>query len=113
MKNAKKFDLLKIHPDKEENRRLLNKLIVLAYLPSNIISATYLLIKSESKLLDRVNVGKYLAYYERYWLLNITPEHFSVYRLPHRTNNVLQESNNGRLVQKLGIRPDAWNFTSK
>ena len=112
MKNAKKFDLLKIHPDKEENRRLLNKLIVLAYLPSNIISATYLLIKSESKLLDRVNVGKFLAYYERYWLLNITPEHFSVYRLPRRTNNV-QESNNARLVQKLGIRPDAWNFTSE
>ena len=106
MKNTKRFDLLKDHPDKEENRRLLNKLIVLAYLPSNMISATYLLIKSESMLLDRVNIGKFLAYYERYWLQNATPEHFSVYRLPYRTNSV-QEANNAQLVQNLGIRPDA------
>ena len=93
MKNTKRFDLLKHHPDKQENWRLLNKLIVLAYLPSNMISATYLPIKSESKLLDRVNGFQCTG--------------FRIGRKMFGKPIMLDLSRN------IGIRPDAWNFTSK
>ena len=80
--------------------------MTLAYLPSHLIETTYLLIKNESQLLNRNNVCKFLAYYERYWLRHITLKKFSVFKLPNTTNNV-QEANNARLIEKLGIRPQA------
>lgn len=85
----------------------------MALLPPHLFRTCIELMKEEVNNYDEIyheKLFKYLRYVERYWYPK--REIVSVYRLPHRTNN-LCESLNSRLKSKLGgKRPRVWKFTS-
>lgn len=51
-------------------------------------------------------------YYVRYWLRQVTPESFSMYRRHHRTNNIC-ESFNSKLSKTLPKHPRIYSFLKK
>ena len=94
-----------------EVRHILRQIMALALLPADEIRETYLEIVDSLTLQTRIEMKSFFAYYEVFWLLDITPEIFSVYGLLRRTNNVL-ESYHRTLKQKLGVHSNIWMFTS-
>lgn len=60
----------------------------------------------------RDELNSIFQYYERFWLDTVQPEHFSVYRVHHRTNNFI-ESYHASLVRMMGIHPRLYDFYSK
>lgn len=60
-----------------------------------------------------ISISVPFRYFERYWLNQVTPQSFSVYRQVRRTNNV-QESYHRILLQVVGTaHPNCWEFLGK
>lgn len=89
-------------------------LMNLAFLPANNIEEAF------SSLLSRLKQNPELDsimrplfdYYKKFWLRQVTPEVFSVFRQKHRTNNVIERYHR-TLKKEMASRPNIVKFFGK
>lgn len=86
--------------------------MALPLLPANQIEEAYNDIVSSMNLSTRLILNRFLSYYERKWLRQVTPEVFSVYNIRRRTNNNL-ESYHKTLIDRFGLHSNIWTFSGK
>ncbi|XP_066585545.1 uncharacterized protein [Prorops nasuta] len=98
----------KVYP---ERFIIIKKMILLALLPQNYIIGTFQLLRKMAESQFGNFFENYFSYYEKFWIKEIKPANFSVYKLENRTNN-FSESYNSRLNKHLGKRPDINSFIS-
>ena len=87
-------------------------LLALAFLPADKILEEYQRQKRELSNEYARKLKNFLAYFERYWLKQVKPEGFSVYRLSKRSNNCI-EGFHATLKHGLGISPVPCDFLRK
>ncbi|XP_050059118.1 uncharacterized protein LOC126550830 [Aphis gossypii] len=56
-----------------------------------------------------MDLATLMTYFERFWMDQVTPLRFTVYRLQHRTNNFI-ESYHSSLLRLMGQRPQLYRF---
>ncbi|XP_066596840.1 uncharacterized protein [Prorops nasuta] len=83
---------------------IIRKLTFLALLPSYYIRDVLKLLKKNTETQFGNFFGKYFKYYEKFWINEIKPENFSVFKRNNRTNN-FSESYNSKLNSYLGKKP--------
>ncbi|XP_074097841.1 uncharacterized protein LOC141526670 [Cotesia typhae] len=86
IKKAKKLGLLKKFENWEDGKNFFRKLLALPLLPSpDIIQTLNWLIRIHAPFYPIFKT--FITYFEDYWLNNIKPAGFSVYKLKNQTNN--------------------------
>ncbi|KAF0721924.1 RING-type domain-containing protein, partial [Aphis craccivora] len=111
--------LTQICTTNENARRILRMLMALPHLPGNEIMfhenvySIQLGFRFIQDLVADYNLEMDLAilmtYFERFWMDQVTPLRFTVYRLQHRTNNFI-ESYHSSLLRLMGQRPPLYRF---
>ncbi|CAH1720270.1 unnamed protein product [Aphis gossypii] len=112
-------NLTQICTTNENARRILRMLMALPHLPGNEIMfhenvySIQLGFRFIQDLVADYNLEMDLAtlmtYFERFWMDQVTPLRFTVYRLQHRTNNFI-ESYHSSLLRLMGQRPQLYRF---
>ena len=92
-----------------ELKHNLNKLLSLCYLPSEDIWEGFVHLSDNLNDECRRQLGRIFDYYQNYWIGQVTPDVFSVYRVLRRTTNDV-ESHNALLFFKMKVHPTAWEF---
>ncbi|XP_030745880.1 uncharacterized protein LOC115874745 [Sitophilus oryzae] len=107
----RKAKMLGVHRqinDNENGRILLRKYFALPLLPPNMIVRAFESLQDDNAELNDI-FRELHVYVRRQWIERITPDHLSVYRQRHRTNNVM-ESYHRRLNSKLVRHPGVWDL---
>lgn len=86
--------------------------MALAFLPSAMIKDAFDFLVEDCRRAHGAYFDKFIKYYEGEWLKKVTPQGFSIYRLPFATNNFL-ESYHRIITRKIGKKPTARNFLRK
>lgn len=111
MRRAEKIRLLEAIANWGEAETYFEKIVMLALLPAEDITLAFAWLRNEF-LGMRATFEPFLNYFEMFWLNNITPQVFSVYRLRDRTNNYI-ESYQQKLNKMMGPHPTVWQFSGE
>lgn len=94
-------------------RKWCKKYIAMCTLPANLIQAEVNKLKVETRAIPnsamKKKMIKFEAYFDRYWMLQKTPEAFSIFGLRHKTNNHA-ESFHSSMSRFMSNHPAFWKF---
>ena len=89
------------------------KFISMCLLPPSLVRVEVNYLQAEADRQVNVQLKEkmktFLHYYERFWMMQKTPEVFSVHGLRHRTNNV-SESIHSKMNKTMTAHPGFWRF---
>lgn len=100
----------KLSPQSTLHKMVRRMVVNLQFLPAHqIIHGASFIRRYQRANGIAVAFGNFNKYYLRYWLRTIKPQNFSMYRRPHRTNNVCVTFN-AQLNKLVPSHPNIYNF---
>ncbi|XP_043478481.1 uncharacterized protein LOC122508888 [Leptopilina heterotoma] len=112
LRNIFTLGLEQLIQESAEAHHCLKLILALPLLPNYEILNAHEEIKANLLPQTQIAMLPFLNYFERQWIRRVTPNTFSVFMLPKRTNNDC-ESYNKILKQLFGVHTNIWNFTTK
>ncbi|XP_066602926.1 uncharacterized protein [Prorops nasuta] len=115
IKKAQKLKIISKTKNKllyPERFLIIRKLTLLALLPPAYVRGVFQQLKKDIQSQFGMFFEKYLKYYENFWINEVEPHKFSVFKLINRTNNY-SESYNRKLHANLGKKPNINSFISE